>query len=129
MEGLFIESTPISPRISFDTKERKFLIAGESRPENAGRFYSPVLEWIKKYCSIELNVNKTQPLVFDFRLEYFNSTSAKFILDIIKELEEAAKKGTNITCNWHFNKQDEDMKEAGKEFKKLSEAPFNLVEE
>ena len=38
-------------------------------------------------------------------------------------------KGLNININWHFEKDDYDMLEAGKEMSRIVKFPFEFVED
>ncbi|MBI2280534.1 MAG: DUF1987 domain-containing protein [Bacteroidetes bacterium] len=130
MTNLFIKNTEFTPLINFNTTENKFIISGESRPENTKLFYTPVLDWVINYYNLlyfqhEGSKNKTLPIiVFEFQLDYFNSTSAKFLFDILQQLNKINKEITPINIKWIFDKQDVDMKEAGQEFCNLLDIPF-----
>ncbi|MFY9308848.1 MAG: DUF1987 domain-containing protein [Bacteroidia bacterium] len=129
MESLIIGATEDSPEINFDLKSNRFMISGKSRPENTGKFYTPVLEWFDKF---EKQVNasgngKSEPMDFAFKLEYFNSISAKYIADIIMLLKELSLKGNNIHIKWYYPSSDDDMLEVGKEFADMVEMNFDYV--
>jgi len=49
MVRLNIKPTEFTPKVLLDTEKNKFEIAGESRPEDAGKFYGPILDWLDKY--------------------------------------------------------------------------------
>jgi len=68
--------------------------------------------------------DKEDPVIFNFSFEYFNSASGKFILDICKVLARLRSKGINIIVNWHFEKDDADMLEVGKEMSRIVKFPF-----
>jgi hypothetical protein len=68
-----------------------------------------------------------EPVVFDFNFDYFNSSSGKLILDICKNLAILRTNGKNIIINWHFEKDDFDMLEAGREISKIVKFPFEYV--
>ena len=68
------------------------------------------------------------PVIFNFDFEYFNSSSGKLILDVCKVLAGLHHKGVNVTVNWHFEKDDYDMLEAGKEMSRIVKFPFVFVE-
>ena len=70
---------------------------------------------------------KTDQLDFNFNFEYFNSISAKFILDIFKKIGKLHSKGNDIMVKWHYEIDDEDMLEVGKEMSRLVKLPFNYV--
>jgi hypothetical protein len=62
-------------------------------------------------------------------MDYFNSSSAKYILDLFMKLGDinGGNSNVNVNVNWHYNEMDEDMKDAGEEFEKLTGLKFNLV--
>lgn len=131
MRKLIIDSTPNSPKILFEPDTPIFEISGESRPENASVFYKPVIDWVKE-LEAYFNQNNTQnntPIIFNFNLEYFNSTSAKFILDFCKKLGHLRTLGHPIHVRWHYEEDDEDMLEVGQEMSRMSKFPFEFVKE
>jgi hypothetical protein len=66
-------------------------------------------------------------MVWKFKLEYFNTASSKIILDILMKLEEINEKGTNVIVQWHYDQKDNDMMEAGEEYKDLVGLTFEMV--
>ena len=133
MDTLKINASEFTPEVILDPKENCFEISGESRPENAGKFYEPILEWLDKYYKLRYwqdskFTTAENATVFKFKLEYFNSTSAKFILDILQKLESFKKDEISIAVNWYYEEQDLDMKESGEEFSKMTETQFNLIQ-
>lgn len=131
MESLIIEATEDSPAITFDIKSNRFIISGKSRPENTGKFYTPVINWITQYeeiLSSPQNRSADHPnQVFIFKMDYFNSISAKYILDIITVLKDFIMKGYKINIEWHFSKLDDDMFETGKEFSNMVNLKFDFI--
>lgn len=129
MESLSIGATEDSPEINFDLKSNKFIISGKSRPENTGKFYTPVLEWFDNFERLMASSGavKSAPMEFVFKLEYFNSISAKYIADIIMLLKELALKGHNINIKWYYPNSDDDMLEVGKEFADMVEMNFDYI--
>jgi len=133
MNTLKISASEFTPEVIFDPEENCFEISGESRPENAGKFYEPILDWLDKYYKLRYwqdskFKSEENATVFKFKLDYFNSTSAKFILDILKKLESFKKEEISISVNWYYEEQDLDMKESGEEFSKMTETHFNLIQ-
>ena len=130
MEKLIIESTVNSPRIVLDPEVKKFEFSGESRPENVRNFYLPVLEWLEKYTSQQSDMDKlarTRRLSCIFNFEYFNSTSAKYILDIFKSLNSLHSLGVELDIKWFYEEDDEDMLEVGEEMSRMSKLNFEYV--
>jgi len=131
MESLIIEATEDSPAVIFDSTSARFIISGKSRPENTLKFYTPVINWITKFEETLPNpkdqtIDKSAK-VFIFKFEYFNSISAKYILDIILTLKDYVLKGHNIGIEWHFSKLDDDMLDTGKEFSNMVNLKFDFI--
>jgi hypothetical protein len=127
MEKLIIEATLNSPRVELDPEKKRFEFAGESRPENVRSFYLPILDWLEKYANVLSGNGDKDPITFNFNLEYFNSTSAKYILDIFKSLFTIHENGNDVLIRWHFEEDDEDMYEVGMEMSRMSKLPFEYV--
>ena len=68
------------------------------------------------------------PFEFNFNFDYFNSTSAKFILDFCKKLGKLHSDGHNLNVRWHYEEDDEDMLEVGQEMSRMSKIPFAFIE-
>lgn len=131
MQAIKIEQTKDSPLVILDHENNIFEISGESRPENVKIFYEPILIWLNDYKSylFWLKENyQTEPKVnFKFCLEYFNSTSAKFLLDVLCALSVIKKEGANITIQWHYDEMDEDILDSGKEFALMANVDIDFV--
>ncbi len=117
MEILNLEGTEDTPKIILDKKNGIFEISGRSLPEDSAEFYRPVLEWLEAYAA-----DPNPSTDFTLKLEYFNTSSSKLILDVLSALEDI--KGMKIM--WYFHEDDEDMEEAGEEFSELVEIPFEF---
>lgn len=132
MKSLIIEGTEDSPSVKFDVNEGRFVISGKSRPENTGKFFNPLINWINEFYETmpaqtdQLADNST--IVFVFKLDYFNSISAKYILDIIFALQGFVSKGNKISIEWHSAKLDVDMIETGKEFSNMVNLKFDFIQ-
>ncbi len=129
MEKLTLAPTLNTPSINLDPVGNKFELKGESRPENVRKFYLPILEWLEKFAAEISGKDSSAPLDFSFNFEYFNSTSAKYILDIFKILNSINKAGNEVKVSWHYEEDDEDMYEVGMEMSRMAGIPFEYVEE
>ena len=122
MDAILLEATQTTPKVIIDPVGNKFEISGESRPENTAKFFTPIISWFDGYRSVlyyqKNSFGKSKKVSIDFKLEYFNSTSAKFILDIFYQLEKIHKEGYEAEIIWHYDARDTDMKESGEEFSK-----------
>jgi hypothetical protein len=123
MEPIIIEGTPKTPSIKFDAREGVFEIKGRSIPENSVEFYKPLNEWLDTYMHVPLD--KT---VVNIRLEYFNTSSSKCILDVFKRLESIHRSKHDVEINWFYEEDDEDMLEAGEDYDSIIKVPFKMIE-
>lgn len=124
-----IEKTSHSPKVIFDPDNKIFEISGESRPPDVREFYDQIIKWLDEFSLYLVNsVDKSEKIAFDFDFEYFNSSSGKLILDICKILASLRSKEFNIVVNWHFEKDDFDMLEVGKEMSKIVKFPFEYIQ-
>ena len=123
MEPIIIEGTPKTPSIKFDTRDGVFEIKGRSIPEKSVEFYKPLNEWLDQYMQTPLD--KT---VVNIRLEYFNTSSSKCILDVFKRLEAIHRSKHDVVINWFYEEDDEDMLEAGEDYDSIIKVPFKMIE-
>lgn len=133
MDPLVIKPTKKTPRIVLDPYNDDFEISGNSRPEDVRGFFFPVTEWLTEFEKEVLDKNvinyyEKKPLNFNFKMNYFNSSSAKFLFDVINQLVKFHKKGHVIRILWHYEEEDEDLKYAGEEMSELLDVPFQFVE-
>ena len=122
MNNLTLEGSAKTPTISFDSNG-KLELKGRSIPENSVEFYKQLNDWLDAYS----NVPATSTIV-DVKLEYFNTSSSKCILDLFKKLELLHRTGRDTVINWYYESDDEDMQEAGLDYKAILTIPFELVE-
>lgn len=132
MQTLFIESTRKTPEIKFSTDENIYSIKGMSAPEDVRAMYYPVIEWIRIFVDdiIEGAVkvySKENPFRLNIDLSYFNSSSAKFLFDILSELKRLALADVPVIIVWLYEKEDVEMKEAGTDFAELVGMEFIYV--
>lgn len=121
--SLEIKATLKTPKVSVNFDEGKILLAGISIPEDPYAFYSPVNEKITEYLNTP---QKTTRL--EFKLEYFNTSSTLVIRNLIRDLSQHSDK-TDLVVKWYYEEYDEDMKEAGDEFRMLFDGlKFELIE-
>lgn len=134
MKPYIIEAKTISPEVKFDPENNIYEIKGESRPESVRDFYQPILDWLEEY-SVEAQKysdeeKKDKGIIIHFKLDYFNSSSAKYFLDIIKSLiANFHSNGIDIKIFWYYEEGDEDMQEAGEELSHMVKYPFKYIAE
>ena len=122
MAPLIINGTEDTPEVIFDTETGKFTITGTSIPENARKFYDPIISWIDDYLK-----NPNEDTSVSFKLKYFNTASTKYLFDIMVQMKPLISNGKSLVFNWYVLKDDDDMFEAGQGFSKMLRYPFNFV--
>lgn len=123
MNDFEIAATERTPRIVFQSKQGLLTIQGCSIPENADRFFGPVLD------QLELYMQRPAPItVVRIELSYFNTSTSKYLLDGFKLLEDLHASGrSQVSMEWRHASNDLDMQEVGEDFKALLEYPVRLV--
>ena len=122
MKPLYIEGTDDSPTVTLDPGNNIFEFTGKSMPEDVKEFYTPILDWLLEYYK-----NPNPETIINFNIEYFNSASAKHILEIIKSLEIILASGNSVLVRWHYFHDDEDMEESGVTYASICDTPIELV--
>jgi len=122
MEILILEGTTKTPTIEFKPGEGYLLLRGRSIPENSIEFYKPLIEGLDAY-----NSNPQSKTTVDIQLEYFNTSSSKCVLDVLKKLE-AINGNSEVIINWYYEEDDEDMLEAGEDYQAIIDIPFKMIE-
>jgi len=109
MDNLAIPATDITPTIDFNSDTHVLKLSGESYPENAMRFFEPVVAWVKEF----LNAGNDRSITVSFHFTMFNSSTAKILLDIIHELNEAADSEELVTVIWIYDEINDLIEEFG----------------
>ncbi len=120
MDDIRIVGSPKTPTVNFIASDGALEIKGRSIPENSIEFYKPLIDWIENYSK-----QPHESTTVNVQLEYFNTSSSKCILDLFKKLEAITN---NITNNWYYEEEDEDMLEAGEDYDAIISIPFKMIE-
>lgn len=127
MENLYIPRTDSTPEIDFKANDLLFEIIGLSKPEDVRKFYYPVIDWLKEFDNEVISkLTDENTLKLNIKLSYFNSSSAKFLFDILDTIGEYRNR-IGVKIYWYFEEGDEDHKEAGEELSEMIELPFNYI--
>ncbi|MDD2279430.1 MAG: DUF1987 domain-containing protein [Bacteroidales bacterium] len=123
MAKLLILATDESPQIMFDPSRGILDISGKSLPEDIHDFYSPLEQAVVEY------IDNPQPETkISFDLVYLNSASTKRILEIISHFEKLHNLGDKVVFNWYYNQFDDDMRDEGEEFSRLTDLSIKIIE-
>lgn len=124
MKPLYVEPTDDTPKVSLDPGQGVFEFVGNSYPENSAKFYTPVLDWLKEFAR-EI---PRKEVITTFNFDYFNTSSAKYILEILRIVEDYHKAGNECKIKWYYFEEDSDMLEAGEDYQRTVHIPFELIQ-
>lgn len=120
MEPLVIEATFDTPRVLLDKEQEKFEITQRSMPEDAVKFFAPIIEWFNKYIE-----NPNPKTHFRFFFEYFSTNSAKQIARLMYLLEKLSEQ-SEVKIIWQYAADDIDMKNAGHRYSQIIELNISV---
>jgi hypothetical protein len=123
INDLIIDKTYSTPKVQLLSKTGTLKVEGRSIPENPSVFFEPIIDWLNEYFK-----NPVSSTVIDFKLDYINSGSSKSLLSILKLLKTYSDRGIRININWHYEEDDESIRDLGKHYKSILNMQFNLVE-
>jgi hypothetical protein len=118
---LYIPKTEETPEVCFDPEKGLYSIRGRSLPENAFQFYQPILDWVKIFAP-----HIQSAFVLELELDYFNSSSGRFLYELLSHLESNAKAKNYVTIRWFCEAEDELMLEKGEELSQLLDLQFEI---
>jgi hypothetical protein len=118
MKDLIIKETEKTPSVSLSINGN-LKIEGRSIPEDAAKFFKPILDWTKEFTAPEIRI--------DIKLEYFNTSSSKFILEMLRIIE-GNPNNSNVLVNWFYEEGDLDVLESGQYFESIIGIPFKYIE-
>lgn len=125
MEGVYQKGSHKIPEISFNPDNAVFEIKGSSIPENSGAIYEPIIDFLQKYK--EEAKDKT---TLNIALSYFNTSSSKWILNILRLIKEIiVKKEKEVVINWFYEPEDEEMLEAANDYQSILNIEINTIEQ
>ncbi len=109
MEDLFIQGTESLPTVSFKSNG-ELKLSGRALPEDASRFFAPLLAWIRDSTAEEINM--------EINLDYFNTSVSKQLLDLFKTLENKTTVKI-VKVKWMYEEGDDEMLESGEIYQEL----------
>ena len=116
-----IEATDRSPFVLFDPSAGRLEMRGESYPEDAAGFFGPLLGQLEAF------LGAGGRLTAELWMDYFNSSSAKALMNMFQLFEDRSADSAAVTVNWYFHEDDDTMREFGEDFAgDFNHATFNM---
>ncbi len=118
------EKTRSTPYIMLDTAKGYMRFEGESFHENVADFYAELDTLLGEYMQTDFTL-----FTFDCELSYFNSSTSKFLMNLLIEMDDAiAGSDKQVVVNWIFSNENDIMLEFGEDFsEEVENVQFNLT--
>ena len=117
------EKTKTTPYVLIDEEKRYIRFEGESYLEDILGFFQDINDWLEKYLSSDFTM-----LTFDCAMEYFNSSTAKLLFNMLRTMDACAAAGKKVIVNWIVAENDDMLIECGEDFREeMENLEFNLV--
>lgn len=117
-----IKATANTPFVALEMVNRTLLIKGNSSPEDPNDFYNKVDKLLAYYMA-----EGRKSLSINFSFDYFNTGSARCLYQLMTQLKEFQEDGMEVTVNWYYKIDDEDMLLSGKNFSSYTQLDLKLV--
>ena len=120
--NLSVPGSQSTPSIRADWKAGVVVMSGESYPENSFELYDQLIQWINSYLN-----SSEHSLTLELHLNYLNTSSIRFMIDIFDLLESAFEDGKEVLVQWMFDDRNTRSSELGAEFKEDYTFPFLIL--
>lgn len=122
MKDLVIKGNNKTPNVELIATKGHLSFSGKSIPENTISFFQPIFDWVDEYI-----LEPHEQTIFIVKLEYFNTSSSKALVEIFRKFEKLFKSGKEVLIQWYYEQDDEDMQETGEDFRDLLKIPVELI--
>ena len=121
MDKIFRQGTSKTPQVLLDPEKGLISLEGRSILEDTISFYDPILKWLNEFITLPRDIT------INISFDYFNSTSARILLMLLQTAQGIKKHGNNLTINWYYDENDENIRESGNDFASLVKEEFNFI--
>jgi len=120
---LRIIGTTDTPDVLISLELNTISISGNCYPENAFLFFEPLVEWMNENHSMF-----SGPVIAQIKLNYFNSSSGRFLLKFLNITGNLLSSKTGFSVDWKYESGDDLIKERGEELASVSDVRFSFSE-
>jgi len=132
MKNLILPGTDFTPKVNFIIDSGHLELSGISRPEDVADFYEDILDWLKELEKSILGSTEMKYLEggiqFDIKLSYFNSSSSKYLIMMLKHIKNLIDNGVQVSVDWYYEEGDDKMQEDGEDLADAVDLEFNYIE-
>ncbi len=118
---IILDKTTDTPLVHF--APGLLVIEGRSITEDVIGFWTPLQKWVDEYTTAPEPITR-----IEVSLEYTNSSSNKFISQILRKATSIAEKGHKVEVIWKYEDDDESILQLGKDMEAVCELPFKYIE-
>ena len=106
MEIFRLEATSRTPEVELNPEQGTLNLIGESYPEDIRTYYEPITVALESFAA-------TQPsdLKITIKLTYFNSGSARALMELLDAIDEAAQDNFEAKLDWYCDPDDDITQE------------------
>jgi len=122
LSAIIIRPGKDTPGIILDPENDLFRISDNSMMEIPYDFYLPIIKWMNEYVE-----NPNMSTVFEFKLEFFNTSTVKQLAVILGCLNTIAEK-SQVLVKWYSRKEDRDNVQIAKRLEQLFKLDFHYFE-
>lgn len=122
MEKILNEGTPKTPRITVDNEGGKISISGRSNPENSREFFTPFMDWLSAYLE-----SPAEQTTLTINLEHFNTSSSKYVLDILKKVKTLNDNDNAFKIVWMYEDDDIEMLDTAEAYEAMVGLSFDKI--
>ena len=127
MQSLIVQATSETPYVCFDARKWILEMTGRGTAKNSTPFFLKLFDWLNYWHQNYQQINSA--IVVNFRFDYYNDDFSKWLyFYIFRKLNNLHGKGVEITVNWYYDQDDEEMYEQGLDFQSGTTYPFNFIE-
>lgn len=108
--------------ILFNTEKHLLELSNRSVLSDPHLIFNP----LKQILDVYFMSNDT--LICKIKLEYFNSSSARTLLNLLQVLAAQYKKGLNVSVIWYHEEDDDDSREFAEDLQDLIDMPVEIIE-
>lgn len=119
---LHIAESRHTPEVKLDATGGNWYISGKSFPENAEKFYRPIIDWLEA-----LDRGSGHTLHVEIALHYINSSSVFTLLELISTIKKLNDGNWEISVDWLHDVDDEDIRRIGEDYVRLTSLQMRLV--
>ena len=121
---LYIPATTETPEVKCSKEHGEITMIGNLIPSDPQSFFAPIQRWFRVYTT-EYNPQK---ITVHFYLTFVNGCSEHYLAVLLKSLEELYSNGLNVQIVCHYESEDTDMRDWGRDLKQVIKLPIELLE-